>query len=325
MINQLNNNTMTQVIEDENKTTSSNNFKSPEVSDSLMVMNYQELLDADIKPREYIVYPILQEGGLAMLYAKRGVGKTFVSLELALAVANGSDMFEGKWKAVKPMKVLYIDGEMQLDKMRDRIKAIGERTNGMFLRENFHLINQEMQENGIPDLSTKEGQEKIEKCITEGTKLLILDSLSSLCRSGRENESESWVVIQDWLLSLRRRGIAVLIVHHAGKNGDQRGNSKKEDNLDTVINLKETTNTKKQEGTKFIVSYEKSRHFYGDETESFEVYLTENGFVVEDSEFEVFQTLLELKKQGYSQREMAKEIGSSASTVNTILQKYRDK
>ena len=43
--------------------------------------------------------------------------------------------------------------------------------------------------------------------------------------------------VQEWILQLRRRGISVLIVHHAGKGGDQRGTSAKEDVLDTVIKL----------------------------------------------------------------------------------------
>jgi hypothetical protein len=33
----------------------------------------------------------------------------------------------------------------------------------------------------------------------------------------RENDSDAWSPIQQWLLQLRRRGLAVLIVHHAGK------------------------------------------------------------------------------------------------------------
>ena len=56
---------------------------------------------------------------------------------------------------------------------------------------------------------------------------LILDNLSSLTAALRENDSDSWSPIQQWLLRLRRRGISVLIVHHAGKGGEQRGNADK--------------------------------------------------------------------------------------------------
>jgi hypothetical protein len=52
--------------------------------------------------------------------------------------------------------------------------------------------------------------------VTVGVELLILDNLSSLTVSVRENDgdsdSDSWAQIQDWLLRLRRRGISVLIL-----------------------------------------------------------------------------------------------------------------
>lgn len=37
-----------------------------------------------------------------------------------------------------------------------------------------------------------------------------------------------------WLREIRHRGITVLIVHHAGKGGDQRGASRREDILGYV-------------------------------------------------------------------------------------------
>src|ERR1019366_4589741 len=67
--------------------------------------------------------------------------------------------------------------------------------------------------------------------------ILFIDSISTLCNSGRENEAESWLPIQEWAVGLRRRGVAVVFVHHAGKGGAQRGTSRREDILDTVIHL----------------------------------------------------------------------------------------
>jgi putative DNA primase/helicase len=67
--------------------------------------------------------------------------------------------------------------------------------------------------------------------------LVILDNLSTLT-TGRENEAESWLPVQQWALSLRRRGISVLLDHHAGRNGEQREASKREDVLDTMLTLR---------------------------------------------------------------------------------------
>jgi hypothetical protein len=65
--------------------------------------------------------------------------------------------------------------------------------------------------------------------------LLILDNLSTLLANGSEGASDAWLPMQHWLLKLRRRGVAVLLIQHAGANGRQRGTGRREDALDTVI------------------------------------------------------------------------------------------
>ena len=81
--------------------------------------------------------------------------------------------------------------------------------------------------------------------------MVVLDNIATLCRTGKENESQSWQVMQSWLLELRRRGITVLLIHHAGKSGDQRGTSAREDIMDTVISLRRPREYSMAEGRSF--------------------------------------------------------------------------
>ncbi|WP_456679309.1 hypothetical protein [Bradyrhizobium sp. S3.7.6] len=76
----------------------------------------------------------------------------------------------------------------------------------------------------------------------------MLDNLSTLVNGGTENDAESWISMQAWLLQLRRRGVTVLVVHHAGRGGNARGTSKREDVLDTVIQLKRPEDLTKARG-----------------------------------------------------------------------------
>jgi putative DNA primase/helicase len=76
--------------------------------------------------------------------------------------------------------------------------------------------------------------------------------------------------IQDYLLRLRRRNISVLIVHHAGKGGQQRGTSRREDVLDTVICLRRPSDYEPTEGARFEVHLEKGRGMTGDQLKPFE-------------------------------------------------------
>jgi putative DNA primase/helicase len=66
--------------------------------------------------------------------------------------------------------------------------------------------------------------------------------------------------MQNWLLSLRRRGISVLLVHRAGTNGRQRGTSRREDALDTVIALRRPEDYSPEQGARFEIHFEKLRN-----------------------------------------------------------------
>jgi AAA domain len=81
------------------------------------------------------------------------------------------------------------------------------------------------------NLGSPDGQRELERHL-DGVDLLILDNLSTLT-NGSEGASDAWLPMQNFLLRLRRRGVAVLLVHHAGVNGRQRGTSRREDALDT--------------------------------------------------------------------------------------------
>ena len=293
-------------------------------------MNIKEFLEWDIPPRGMILNPIIPEQGLVMLFAPRGVGKTYVSLTIAYTVASGSVMFDGKWSCDTPRKVLFVDGEMPASVLQERMARIidsGEKEIADV--SNLHIITPDLLDldMGMPDLSTREGQQFIEAHLGD-VKLLILDNLSALCRTGRENDSESWLPMQEWFLSLRKRGISVLIIHHTNKNGTQRGNSKKEDLLDTVIELKKGEDYSPENGAQFEVHYQKARGFFGEDARPFEAHLMEEGGKTfwKISEIEDLQLarILSLAKEGMTQRKIAQEMNMSLSKVNRLIKKSKE-
>jgi putative DNA primase/helicase len=282
----------------------------------LRSLNVRELLELEIPPREMILNPILPAQGLAM----RGIGKTNVALWMAYTIACGGTMFNNKWQCEKPRKVLFVDGEMPASTLQERLSSIVSSSEKELEDvDNLKIITPDYQELEVPDLSTLSGQEWLEPHLEE-TNLLVLDNLSSLCRSGRENESESWTPLQGWLLKLRRKGISVLFVHHAGKGGNQRGTSKKEDILDTVIVLRKPNDYDQREGARFEVHYEKARGFYGEEARPFEAWLKEEDgkrtWQVQEIEQLQLNRLIDLHKDGLKQREIAQELGLGLGTVN---------
>src|SRR4030095_7289763 len=102
------------------------------------------------------------------------------------------------------------------------------------------------------NVGIEEGQSGLEPLLND-VDLLILDNLSTLCTTGSESASDAWVPMQNWLLVLRWSGIAVLLIHHAGTNGRQRGTSRREDALDTVIALRRPEDYSLEHGRRFEI------------------------------------------------------------------------
>jgi len=199
-----------------------------------------EGLRAQVLPkRKKLLGDFLCEGDLGFVYAARGVGKTWLGQGMAQAIASGTAF--GPWGAGEgPSPVLYIDCEMPAELSQDRDKGLadvvtnGEPADLMYLHHDllFERTGKTM------NFASPEMQQAITRlCIEQDRKVVILDNLSTGIRGVRENEGFDWEGIQSWLLDLRHLGIAVVILAHAGRNGEMRGASKREDPASWIIKL----------------------------------------------------------------------------------------
>jgi hypothetical protein len=237
---------------------------------ALKSIGFDDFLAINMPPREMLLDPILPERSLGMLYAPRGVGKTLLALSIGLAVASGSPLL--RWHVPRRRRVLYVDGEMPLVSLQDRLRTISLGLGAVIPNDGFRVLAADNTENGL-SIGSAEGQVALD-LLLRGVDLVIFDNLSTLCTNGSESASDAWVPMQNWLLKLRRQGIAVLLVHHAGTNGRQRGTSRREDALDTVIALRRPEDYSAEQGARFEVHFEKLRNrIAGDGALPFEVKL----------------------------------------------------
>jgi putative DNA primase/helicase len=101
--------------------------------------------------------------------------------------------------------------------------------------------------------------------------VLFIDNLSTAAFGLKENEADSWEKMLPWLLDLRRRKIAVVIVHHAGRSGEMRGTSKREDNVFWIIALDDAKkNSDDKRGARFISRFTKPSRNTQEEVLSYE-------------------------------------------------------
>jgi hypothetical protein len=297
--------------------------EAEELRPSLEAVSLPDFLGRTFPPKEMLLAPWLPAKGLALVFAPRGVGKTHFALGAAYAVATGGTFL--KWRAPKPKRVLLLDGEMPAVALQERLadivaKAPLEPPADEFVR----VLASDLCEFGLPDIATKEGQDELEPHLGNAD-LIIVDNISTICRSGKENESESWGVVQSWALAQRRVGRSVLFVHHAGKGGEQRGTSKREDVMDSVLKLSLPEDYSPADGARFLVTFTKSRGFVGPEAEPFEAALRDGEWSTSDIEDCLAQQAVRMTAEGMTQRQIAQELGCSAAKVNRLLNRQSEK
>jgi putative DNA primase/helicase len=280
---------------------------------SFQPVGLQNFLSLQVPPREMLLAPILPERSLAMLYAPRGIGKSWLGLTIGLAVAAGTSVL--RWSASKPRRVLLVDGEMILSDLQTRLNLILAGLGTKILNDGFRVLAADHTERGI-NLSSREGQQELERHL-DGVDLLILDNLSTLLASGSEGASDGWLPMQNWLLKLRRRGVAVLLIHHAGVNGRQRGTSRREDALDTVIALRRPADYLPEQGARFQVHLEKARALVGDGAMPFEAAV--EPFTTETGEAAIRWMAHDLKPSVFEQAAALFQAGRSVRQVKMLL------
>ncbi len=291
------------------------------------VVTLEEFQSTIFPERVALLSPWLLTQSLTMIYAMRGIGKTHLALGIAFALGAG-DEFLG-WKVERPVKVLYLDGEMPGADLQKRLREIQKSASKKAEPGFLKIMTPDLQPEGVmPNLYTREGQNAITDAAAD-VEVIIIDNLSSLVRGGKENDSESWQFVADWLLQMRAAGKSVLLIHHAGKGGQQRGTSRREDLLDTVIALRRPDDYKPQQGARFEIHFEKSRALHGQDVTPIEAKLYVGDDGVQRWELKqivdpVDQQIVEMTAAGMSTREIGEQIGMNAATVSRRQQDMRN-
>lgn len=291
-----------------------------------IAIGLEEFLSREFPPREWVVPGLLQEKDLGMVHSFRGVGKTYFALGVAFAVASASSFL--RYDAPqRPRGVLIVDGEMPREELQKRLLELVANSENE-VQAPFKILATDMLIDPFPSLATKEGQALVAANL-DGVDLIVLDNISTLCAHGNENEADNWEPLQVWLLSLRRQGYTVLLVHHDGKGGSQRGTSKREDVLSQVIQLRRPADYDPKSGAKFEVHLTKARGVSGKAAGPFEAELRSDGngcseWIWRPLEDAKRRQVLALYQDGVTnQRDIAKETGFGLGTVNRKIKELR--
>lgn len=209
---------------------------SAPLSYSTAILTAPALSAMDLPKRPALLGSWMREGDIGFIFAARGIGKTWLSLLIGNALATCAKL--GEWTSgERPRPVLYVDGEMSLADSQERARAIGITSACFRWLHHEHLFT--MQEHTM-NIGVPACQNAISTLLEPGS-VLVLDNLSALCRGVAENDNDAWEALLPWLLLLRRRKITVIVIHHAGRNGEMRGASRREDAADWILRLRDDT------------------------------------------------------------------------------------
>lgn len=278
-------------------------------------LELDELLIMDIPPQEAILDPWLIKGSASMIYAERGLGKSFFMLGLSLSITRGISFLD--WQISSPQGVLYVDGEMSASLLKERFvfmtKNMPEKTKPFFIA-NYQLLDEDKK---ILNLAYPKNQIAFMHLIPEDCNVIIFDNISCLFGSVDENDAKQWDPIQQWLNQLRSLGFTIILVHHAGKNKTQRGTSKREDAQDIIIQLS-SFKLPECRGACFQIGFDKARALISDNIHPKVAALCpDTGSWISMSVTEAENKhIIELYESGYTQEEIALELNTSQSSIS---------
>lgn len=226
-------------------------------------------LKATPPPIDWLVEKFICKGDVTLLMGNPGLGKSFLAMDLAVAIAEGRKTWLGMKLGTTTNRVLYIDEENPVDLVYDRMRKLGldkGTDNLRYLhRQNIWL--------------DREPEEVLDEAMAFKPDLIIIDALTRI-HTGDENSANIMAsLFRNGIGPLARdTGAAVLVIHHAVKGQVSnsfvraRGSGDISASVDSGIDVRPTNTI-----GKFSVSMYKSRRFGGSITFDVQITDTEKG------------------------------------------------
>jgi archaellum biogenesis ATPase FlaH len=178
-------------------------------SQSLAGNFHYKALDLSIPPPEYewLVKGLICKGDTSLIVGEPNVGKSWISLSLAVAMADNRNTWVGH-EVTNHGRVLYIDEENPHDVVYHRLKQLGA-TN----LDNLRYLHRQ----GVR--LDRNFDKLLDEAITYEPSMIVLDSLTRFHTKDENNAGEMASLFNDSINVLcRETGAAVIILHHTNKS-----------------------------------------------------------------------------------------------------------
>jgi 5S rRNA maturation endonuclease (ribonuclease M5) len=183
-------------------------FKSI-MRESLNGSYHYKALDLSVPPPEYewLVKGLICKGDTTLVVGEPNVGKSWVSLSLAVAMADKKSTWLGH-EMNNHGRVLYVDEENPHDVVYHRLKQLGIKS-----FDNLRYLHRQ----GIR--LDRNFDKLLDEAIAYEPSMIVLDSLTRFHTKDENNAGEMASLFNDSINVLcRSTGAAVLILHHTNKS-----------------------------------------------------------------------------------------------------------
>lgn len=288
-------------------------------NDTLGPLALEDFLALDWPEPEYLLAPLIRAGSVSMVAGQREAGKSMLAMSMALACATGTSTLGGLLHAPRRVKTLYLDGENGGTETSQRFRYLKQHLPVNCAPADLHaLVPERCLDTMPPDISTSEGQQYLTDIIgAGGFELVFMDNLSTLAGAMDENSAHDFQPVQAFLLWLKARGVASVLLSHVGKDKTRgpRGSSKRTDALTTLVEIAKPEDEGAGGGLKAEWRVTKSRHVLPPELrQPLLVELHDTGWTTQPlAATASAEDILALKEAGLSVRDIAKELGLSKS------------
>jgi len=147
-----------------------------------------------------------------LIWGCSNAGKSWVAIQLALAMAGGFNAFG--LPAMAPRRVCYLDGEVGKEDFKARCDQLLQDNPDaqVLVNQNLSIVPQ----SGLNILDAACSQKVIEQLRHVKADVLVIDNLLSLAPSAAKSNADG---LFNFVRQVEQAGIAVIIVHHSGKDG----------------------------------------------------------------------------------------------------------
>jgi DNA primase len=185
-------------------------WKTQHMPEEFKLVSGADLILREFPEEQWLIDKILYNEGFCFVYGAEGVGKSFITLSMAEALATGTPWL-GHFRVPRAGKVLFIDKENPLSILSKRLRGMGVTGENMFWLERPELLTL-TDSKGQP---TPFSQALYDIVQDKQIDLIVVDSFVDLM-VGSENSAEETQRFFDAMRVIFPHK-AILVLHHENK------------------------------------------------------------------------------------------------------------